>query len=155
MRFQGTRIIPPLEEWPEPLSPETAALRERLLLSYAEEFADEEKLHILKHATAHPGREKYSRLLFQLGRKEEALAELEKILDKPFSDEELLFAEDFLARKFGKKRTSILTDALREAREIAIDESYYRHPEEGVIHYFLAKGAEAHHLENYLWNSVS
>ena len=53
--------------------------------------------------------------------------------DNPSSDLELIFAEDFYARKFDKKMTSVLTDILRSAQEIIIDESYFRHPEEGAM----------------------
>lgn len=144
--------------WPEPLNTDSIQLRESILLALAEDFKKEgslsQALEVLKFCTLHPGREKRIRLLYQLDKKDECLAELNTVLDNPLSDLEYLFAEDFLGRKFQKKKVGILTETLRISRKIAIDESYFRHPEMGVMDYFKDQGIISFHLENYLWNCL-
>lgn len=144
--------------WPRALNHDSFELREETLIYWAEELKQENKvdeaLELLCFCEGHPGREKRVRLRYQMGQKDEALAELEKILDAPVSDLEFLFAEDFLARKYHKQKRSILTETLRSARKIPIDESFYRSPEAGVQDYFRNLGMDSFHVENYLWNSL-
>lgn len=145
----------PVESWPLAFNEVTRSMRESILVAMAEEATDlERKLSILRHCDAHPGRESLVRLLFQHDRKEEAKVVLEKILETPYSDIEYLFAEDFFARKFGGRKLSVLTETLRNARKIKIDESYFRHPEAGVEAFLKTQGVESFHLENYLWNCL-
>lgn len=147
-----------ITHWPGPLNQESVHLRESILLSIAEDFKKEndliKALEVYRLCTQHPGREKRIRLLYQLEMKEECLAELNLVLDNPLSDLEYLFAEDYLARKFQKKKLGVLTETLRNSRKISIDESYFRHPEMGVEDYFREQGLLSFHLENYLWNSL-
>jgi DNA polymerase-3 subunit epsilon len=149
---------PVIETWPVPLNSESKTLKEDVLLALAENYKKAEEqfraLEILKHSMAHPGREKRVRLLYQLDLKDECLKELNELLEAPYTDGEFLFAEDFLARKFYSRRRSILTETLRNAQKISIDESYFRHPELGVIDHFKEQGIVALHLENYLWNCL-
>lgn len=145
----------PIDLWPKAFNEETRIMRESILLALADEATDmERKLAILKCCEAHPGREKFVRLLFQLEKKDEAKQVLESILETPYSDIEYLFAEDFYARKFGGRKLSVLTETLRNARKIGIDESYFRHPERGVEAYLKDQGVQSYHLENYLWNCL-
>lgn len=147
-----------ISEWPLPLNTESIHLRESILLALADDFKKENEflkaLEVYRLCTQHPGREKRIRLLYQLEMKEECLAELNTVLDNPLSDLEYLFAEDYLARKFQKKKIGILTETLRNSRKISIDESYFRHPELGVQDYFKEQGILSFHLENYLWNCL-
>lgn len=149
---------PPIAEWPPTLNRDSFDLREEILLAISEEHKALDDMdgciEVLSHCLAHPGREKRIRLLFMQDRKDEALKGLHEILDHPFSDVEYLFAEDYLARKFNKERQSILTKTLRESKKIKIDESYFRHPEMGVIDELKEQGIESYHVENYLWNSL-
>jgi len=149
---------PPIEEWPPVMNHDSFDLRESILLAISEEHKALDDIdgciEVLSHCHAHPGREKRVRLLFLQDRKEEALKGLNEILEHPYSDVEYLFAEDFLARKFNKERQSILTKTLRESRKIKIDESYFRHPEMGVIDVLKESRIESYHVENYLWNSL-
>lgn len=149
---------PDIAAWPDPLNNESAELRENVLLWMADNLKREgklsEALDVLRFCKGHPGREKRVRLLYQLDKKEECLQELEVLLESPVSDLEYLFAEDFLARKFNKEKRSRLTETLRNARKIAIDESFFRSPEAGVQEHFKTFGIESFHLENYLWNSL-
>lgn len=147
-----------ISEWPPVLNFESFELREETLLFWAEELKKENKLEealgLLCWCKGHPGREKRVRLRYQLGQKDEALKELEEILESPVSDLEYLFAEDFLARKFQKQKRSLLTETLRSARKIPVDESFYRSPEAGVQDYFKGLGNQSVHVENYLWNAL-
>ena len=151
-------LAPPIEAWPATLNRDSFELREEILLAISEEHKAIDDIdgciEVLSHCHAHPGREKRVRLLFMQDRKEEALQIVNQILDEPYSDVEYLFAEDYLARKFNKQKQSILTKTLREARKVSIDESYFRHPEMGVIDYLNSLGQTSFHVENYLWNSL-
>jgi len=147
-----------INSWPEALNLESQHLREEILLRLADEQKKAQNLQValntLKYTKFHPGREKRIRLLYDLDQKEEALNELNRVFEDPYSDVEYLFAEDFLARKFQKKRRSILTETLRNARKVSIDESYFRQPEAGVQDYFKEQGIASFHVENYLWNCL-
>lgn len=149
---------PAIETWPPALNLDSAELRETILLAMSEDCKALDEIdsciEVLSHCRAHPGREKRVRLLYQQDRKDEALSVLNEILEHPFTDVEYLFAEDYLARKFNKQKQSILTKTLRESRKIKIDESYFRHPEIGVIDYLKHEGFESFHVENYLWNAL-
>ena len=139
--------------WPLPQNSEAEELRSRILLTQAEEQTEEkEKLRFLEAANLHPAREKRVRLLWKLGEKENCGELLREIIEDPWEEEEALFAEDFLGRKFGEKKISHLTAVLREAEILRIDESYFRSPELGVIDHLRTLGWEASHTENHLWN---
>lgn len=155
---QDVSLAPPISEWPQALNSDSLQLREEILLAIAEEHKAIDDIdgciEVLSHCEAHPGREKRVRLLYMQDRKDEAQKVLHDIFERPFSDVEYLFAEDYFARKFNKERQSILTKTLRDARKIKIDESYFRHPEMGVIEYLKSEGRESYHVENYLWNAL-
>lgn len=99
-------------------------------------------------------RERLARFFFAQDRKDECASLLEKIAADPRTDEELLFAEDFLERKFKKKRIGYLTEILKTAREITLPDSFLKRPEVGVGEYIKARGGEAEFTENYLWLSL-
>lgn len=139
-----------IQAWPKALLIETKLLREDLLLKSAKN-AETQDIEILKLCTDYPATAQRVRLYHQLGQVDECLKELERMMDDPLSDEELLFAEDFLLRKFQKKRLSHLTETLRNAEKISIDESFYRHPELGVVEHFKKLGFKGHFSENELW----
>lgn len=141
--------------WPKPTSFESRETYEDLVLKSANlQETDEDKLHILNFATYYPASIQRVRLLHQLGFAHECQRELERMMDDPFNDEELLFAEDFLLRKFHKKKLSLLTETLRNAEKIYIDESFYRHPEFGVLSHYETMGLRGHFAENYLWSTL-
>ncbi len=106
--------------------------------------------------SAYPeAQERVIRERFKLGDKEWVLGALETIIEYPESEGLLTFAEDFLARKFQKKRTSIFTDMLREASTIVkIDEVYRDQVERGVQKYYQKKGCQAFRTENRLWRAL-
>ncbi len=98
--------------------------------------------------------ERTVRILLRQGRREEARDWLEQRLDNPRCDEEFLFANDIYERKFGGKRTSALTDVLRGAATVDIDESRSGAPERAVIEYFEDRGMAAYRSENLLWREL-
>lgn len=144
--------------WPTAVGAEAQKKRERVIFKAAEEARQnellEEALTLYELCETYPATEKKARLLYELDRKEECQLALQKMMDDPTQDEELLFAEDFLARKFGKKKLSRLTETLRSARQMEIDDSFFRHPEFGVIEDYKKRGAPAHFAENYLWTAL-
>ena len=98
--------------------------------------------------------ERAIRLAYAAGDKDSARARLEAMIDNPASDGEALFADDFYARKFGGKRTSAVTDMLRAAETIRLDESNRTTPERGAIRYYEREGWTVHHTENTPWRAA-
>lgn len=109
-------------------------------------------LSVLARGQGDQATEKWLRELYKSGDKAQVKAALEEIIDNPASDTLLTFAEDFFARKFHKKRTSALTDMLRNAsRVLELDESQNQQVERGVIAWYKRKGVTAWRTENRLW----
>ncbi|WP_462152591.1 exonuclease domain-containing protein [Pseudoalteromonas xiamenensis] len=96
--------------------------------------------------------EKKIRRHFQNGDIATCKSLLEGVLAEPENEELILFAEDFWQRKFEHKRTSILTDVLRNSvSTLAIDEAFKNQVEQGVCEYYHRLGFSALHVENTLW----
>ena len=144
-------------EWPEPVSPGAAALRDKLAyrLGRAAEKAGDTygALRLFQAGESAQCMERSVRILFASGQKDEARRYLERCIDDPGSDEEWLFARDFYERKFGSKRTSVVTDVLRAAGTIDIDEAQSGSPERAAANYFERHGHRAFRVENALWRT--
>jgi DNA polymerase-3 subunit epsilon len=144
-------------EWPEPVSPGAAALRDKLVyrLGRKAEKAGDTYAALRLFQTGDSARcmERTVRILFASGQKDEARRCLERCIDDPGSDEEWLFARDFYERKFASKRTSVVTDVLRAAETIDIDEAQSGSPERAAAHYFERAGCRAFRVENALWRT--
>ena len=144
-------------EWPEPMSPGAAALRDRLawrLGRIAEKSGDSYgALRLYQAGESAQCTERCVRLLFASGQKDEARRYLEQCIDDPGSDEEWLFARDFYERKFGTRRRSVVTDVLRAAEIIDIDEAQSGSPERAVADYFERHGQRAFRVENAIWRT--
>lgn len=95
--------------------------------------------------------EREVRMAWAAGEKDAARDRLERMIAAPASDGEALFAQDFLARKFGGKRTSLITDMLREAPTISLDEAHRATPERGAVAFYQRQGWTAQHSENAPW----
>lgn len=132
--------------------------KDQLLYALGLKLLDEDKqkgLNILRLADSDKGKEKWIRESYKLGCVDEVKSELEYIIDNPQSDTLLAFAEDFYARKYNKKRTSTVTDMLRNAsRELSIDVSQNQQVERGVLAYYARQGIEGWRTENRLWRSL-
>jgi DNA polymerase-3 subunit epsilon len=112
-------------------------------------------IRVLKTINTDIAQEKWAREAYKLGQKDEVEAELERIIEAPLSEDLLAFAEDFLARKYHKKRTSILTDMLREnSQTILIDEMHKGAVERGVVAYYEQRKCSAFRTENELWRGL-
>jgi DNA polymerase-3 subunit epsilon len=76
---------------------------------------------------------------------------LEAMIENPESDEEHAFAEDFYARKYNKKRTSHVTDLLRQSETVLLDEAFKNSPERAALNHYKKQGFEAYRTENKPW----
>lgn len=101
-----------------------------------------------------PSTERVARLLVSLDRRKEAESLLSQMIDNPSCDEELIFAEDFFARKFEKQRVGRLTQLLRDARVIGLDETGRDYPEATAAGKLAEEGWEAWHTENTIWQQL-
>ncbi len=79
---------------------------------------------------------------------------LEEMIENPESDEEHAFAEDFYARKFENKRTSAVTDLLRDSEIRFLDEAFRHAPEQAALRHFKEQGIEAYRTENQPWQML-
>ncbi|WP_100642576.1 exonuclease domain-containing protein [Alteromonas facilis] len=107
---------------------------------------------LLSASNQDAAQEKWIRETYRLGDKDLARQKLECILEDPASDELLLFAKDFLAQKFKQKKTSRLTDLLKQSQSVvAIDEIYINSVERGVVEHYKREGLIAARTENRMW----
>ncbi|BFT31926.1 hypothetical protein D210916BOD24_31020 [Alteromonas sp. D210916BOD_24] len=119
------------------------------------EIDREKGLAVLAVADSDKAKEKWLRESYKDGKADEVKGVLESIIDNPQSDTLLAFAEDFYARKFHKKRTSTVTDMLRDAsRTLDIDVSQNQQVESGVLAYYARRGIKGWRTENRLWRSL-
>lgn len=136
------------------LKSSTQRLKNDLFFRLGEYFIDDDEDLGLQawQESRHPeAREKRARYFQKKGRLEECRLVLEEILQNPRTDVELIFAEDFLARKFGKKRTGSLSDVLNSAQEITLSDAFFKKPELGVQDHYRKQGFRAQFTENHLW----
>jgi len=152
------RLIEELPEWPAANFQGSATLRDELALKLgrrAEKGGDTvSALELYRAGESTQCGERLIRLLLTSGRREDAKAHLERCLDDPRSDEEWIFARDLYQRKFEKKRTSALTDMLRAAETIEIDDSKSGAPERAVVEHYCDQGHRAFRTENLLWRTL-
>ncbi|MDH5344582.1 MAG: exonuclease domain-containing protein, partial [Gammaproteobacteria bacterium] len=152
------RLTTEREDWPEPNFTGSAAMRDALALKLgraAERAGDDDAaLELYAAGESAECSERFVRLLLRRGDRDTALKHLERCLDDPRSDDEWLVARDLYEQKFGKKRTSALTDALRAGETIDIDESKSGSPENAVAEYFERAGFAAYRTENLLWRTL-
>ncbi|MEO2267094.1 exonuclease domain-containing protein [Pseudoalteromonas sp. YIC-656] len=111
-------------------------------------------LDLLVHSEHPKAVELLIRQRFKLGDKDWVQTRLEAIIDDPSCEQVLFFAEDFYALKFAGKRTSVLTDLLRDSEPLSIDEAYTHSVERGVIDLYNQRHVRAIHCENSLWLSL-
>lgn len=112
-------------------------------------------LRVLARSNADGAVEKRLRMQYSRGDNTLVLAQLEKLIDDPPGEALYVFAQDFLQRKYHKKRTSILTDMLRQsAPPIALDEAFVGSVEAGVQQHYERCGMRAYRSENSLWRAL-
>ncbi len=145
-------------DWPAANYSAGAALRDELayrLGRMAEKRGDpDDAIGLYKLGESAKCSDRLIRILLSAGRRDEAQVYLQRCIDDPRSDEEWLSARDIFERKFEKKRTSMVTDVLRAAATIDIDESQSGSPERAAVEYFEARGQRAFRTENLLWRTL-
>jgi len=155
---QRQRIVAGAGDWPDPQFEAAAILRDRLAYAAGRDLEKsgdpEAAMAIYRRGDSTRCGERLVRLLFATGRRDEAKACLDSIMDSPRSDEEWLFASDLYQRKFGRRRTSPLTDVLRSAETIDLDEAHSGSPERAAISHYQELGQKAFRAENTLWRSL-
>ncbi len=153
-----TKLVAEISSWP--ISNETAGetMRDREICRLGARLEQEglrvEALGVYRQTSCHPARERVCRILVSTGNIEETKLLLREMIASPSSDEELVFAEDFHARKFGVRKLSKLTNILRSARVIKIDEAFRDSAEQAAANYFKKRGEKAYRTENHLWASL-
>lgn len=147
-----------IDTWPVVDDPEVATMRHRALARLGRVLEREglaaEALDVFARSDQYPATERTVRLLFTADRRDEAEAMLRRLIDDPSCDAELLFAEDFLERKFHKKKQGRLTALLRSAPFLHLDESGRDRPEAAAVARLRRDGAEAAHVENRIWTQL-
>ncbi|HEX5789297.1 MAG TPA: exonuclease domain-containing protein [Woeseiaceae bacterium] len=162
LKRPGARTVRALADeaaaWPEPVHAAAAAARDTLAWELGralEKIPDAEAaLAMYRRGESARCSERVARVLLAAARREEARAFLERLIDEPRSDAEALMAEDLYALKFGRKRTSKLTDELRAAQTIELDESLSGAPESAAAAWFANAGTQAFRTENGLWRTL-
>ncbi len=141
-----------------PIGDKAVELHQRLQLLLANDllaFDATHALDVLQNIGSSAASEKWIREAYKQGHTEAVEARLEKIIQEPLCEDLLAFAEDFLARKYHKKRTSVLTDMLREnSQTIAIDEIHKGAVERGVVAYYEQRKVLALRTENEIWRAL-
>lgn len=147
-----------LEALPASHGPQANAAQEKLGAYMAKlmlEFSLPEAVLLAQPLHEPVGQEFWCRQAYKLGEKEAVEKRLNLIIDDPTSDKLLQFAEDFLARKYQQKRTSVLTDMLRQnSRHLLLDETYKGSVEQGTIAYYHSRNIKAWRTENKLWKNL-
>ncbi len=162
LKYSATQSAQPLLEnladFPQAQGPLAQRYKDETFLLLGKQLLSEghpEAVQILSQSQCAEAQEKTIRYWYKAGEKEQVKEALEKIIDAPESEALLTFAEDFLARKFQQKRTSMLTDMVRdEGPELNIDEIYLNNVERGVKHHYQQQGQRAFFTENRLWRAL-
>ena len=147
-----------VEEWPEPLCPTSAGHRDKLLHKLGgllERRGDiNAALNTYARSDTSLCNERVIRLRYKEGDKDWVKSRLEEMIENPSSDNEHTFAQDFYARKFKKKRTSIVTDILRGAETLHLDEAFKNQPERAAMRHFREQGLVCCRTENVPWQNL-
>ena len=151
-------LIDSLDSWPEPLCTNSIGNRDKLLHKLGALFERrgdiETALTAYSRSDTSLCNERVIRLRYKAGDKAWVKSRLEDMIENPSSDEEHAFAQDFYARKFKKKRTSIVTDILREAETLQLDEAFRNQPERAAMHHFQNEGLTCFRTENVPWRNL-
>ncbi|WP_372739863.1 exonuclease domain-containing protein [Neptunomonas sp.] len=151
-------IVNHLESLPRPIGTKANELDAKVKFLLACALLKEDAIHaidVLKTINTSVAQEKWAREAYKLGLTDEVETELNRMIDAPLSEDLLAFAEDFLARKYHKKRTSVLTDMLREnSQTLLIDEMHKGAVERGVIAYYEQRECKAFRTENEIWRAL-
>ena len=147
-----------IETWPEPACAIGQENRDKLLYNLGRSFERhdviEKALSAYSHSDTDLCNERIVRIRYKMGDKIWVKSRIEEMIEAPSSDEEHAFAQDFYARKFKKKRTSIVTDILRSAKTIYLDEAFRNQPERAAMSHFQEKDLTCFRMENTPWRTL-
>lgn len=150
--------IDDVDNWPDALCAVSAHSRDKLLQKLgglSERLDDTDMALSLYSRTDTPlCNERVIRLRYARGERDWVEARLLELIDNPGSDDEHNFAQDFYARKYKKKRTSLVTDLLRGSVIIKLDEAFRNKPEAAAKRYYEARGLTVHRTENAMWRML-
>ena len=151
-------LIETLEIWPAPRCATSVGSRDKLLHKLGgllERRGDiDAALLVYTRSDTALCNERVIRLRYKQGDKAWVKSRLEDIIENPSSDDEHAFAQDFYARKYNKKRTSIVTDILRDAETLQLDEAYRNQPERAAMNHFREQGLICLRTENVPWRNL-
>ena len=155
---QNNGLIGTMSDWPEPNCPVSANQRNKLLYQLgkiSEQHTNIETASLLyAEGESADCNERLIRLRYKQGDKVWVKKYLEKTIDNPSSDDEYNFAQDFYVRKYNKKRTSAVTDILRDAEQIELDEAFKNRPEHAALKFFRRKELTCLRTENKPWRTL-
>ena len=144
-------------QWPKPATSSGSRLRHETLFKLASKLERANELNqakaLYRESGRFPATERLCRLVYK-DCKNEAEILLRKMISDPGCFDELEFAKDFYARKYGGAKLGTRTKILREADTIEVDESFLGLPELGVLKHFERQGATVFKTENKLWKSL-
>lgn len=145
-----------IASWPKPSVSTVADLRDALVLKLGRQLESDTDaaLAVYQQGESVDCSERIIRLLLTSGRRKAAKDYLEQCIASPSSDEQALLASDIYHRKFHQKRTSVLTDLLRDAPSIDIDDAHRGAPEWAAVAYFEKQGKRAFRAENRFWRML-
>lgn len=145
-----------VQDWPTPVDKKVADLRDSLAIALGKQLEQQPDLalEVYRKGESVICTERIVRLLLSTDRRDEAKRYLEQCIAAPSCDEEALFATDIYQRKFDKKRTSTVTDVLRDAPVILLDDAYRGSPEWAAVRYFERQGKRAFRAENRFWRTL-
>ena len=151
-------ILEQLSTMCSPMGDKATELHQRLQLLLANDLLSFDATHaldVLENIGSSAASEKWIREAYKQGHTGAVEARLESIIQAPLCEDLLAFAEDFLARKYHKKRTSVLTDMLRDnSQTIAIDEIHKGAVERGAVAYYEQRDILALRTENEIWRAL-
>lgn len=150
--------IDSIEKWPSPLCAVSSHSRDKLIQKLgglSERLGDvETALSLYQRSDTALCNERVIRLRYSQGDKTWVEQRLLKLIENPVSDGEHNFARDFYARKYKKKRTSLVTDLLRASQTIKLDEAYRNQPEAAAKRYYESLGLTVYRTENAVWRML-
>jgi len=151
-------LIDNVENWPSIAGSRSEIKRDKLLYQLgglSERLTDiETALSLYQQGQSDLCNEREIRLLYKRNKDNDRThvkTRLEEMIDNPCSDGEHDFACDFYSQKFKKKKTSAVTDMLRCAETLSIDEAFKGSPERAAKLYYENEGYFVSRTENAPW----
>lgn len=145
-------------QWLPVSGPGAGRAREQCVWEISQDFIQQGEIELalvyLKGEESPRAIEKRIRLIYSSGDTHAAELLLREIIADPPCSEVLLFAEDFLQRKFGNQRLSRLTQMIRNAESIRLTSDFRGQSEKGVAQYYENNGHRVYRSENFLWNAL-